>query len=283
VKVNVVQVTIEPPDDGPTFLTRPPVDRPVAQTLYLGSSGWINILAKFVDPGPLTPGHPSDEDYTIEWNAKVTLNGPDGDRGVKFMRVGFVQDAHVSEWNAEYGGGAFTITSSLEGQSFCDSEANDTSYYSRDDAAVFFDPDPNRPNGKVKVITDWDYPTPFVPVQWGQGLVYDVSYIHLKWDFDLYVTVSTEDPARYANEVYTSRAKAHWGFWGCGWIGPGSIPPPPGLPSGFAWTGDENARTWDPQVWSPVTDGSEPAELLPKPNDPNAKRFLDALYVQTFS
>ena len=270
-KVNVVQVIIGPPDCEPAFVTKPPVDQPPKWVEYPGHSG----LAYPAKPLGTFP-------ETIESKAKVTLNGPDGGRGVRFMRVGFVQDVEVTEWSAEYGGGAFWMVSSLQGQSFCDSGAPTGPYASQLPPSVFFDPDPTR---NVKVIEDKDTPTPFVLLQREKNnVVGNVSYVHLKWDFDLYVTVRTADSSNEADKVYTCRAKAHWHLWCCGTIGAGTVLPWPNVSTGFAWTGTPGSfGTLEPEGWLPVTDGTQPPELLPDPNDPNKKNFDDELETQTFN
>jgi len=108
--VNVVQVTVGNPDlPAQPFAPGTPFDagtRTVRQT-----------DRKAIASGTVTG---------LSWQAKVTLNGPEQGRGVKFMRVGFVQNADDTRLTGTYGDQGPVLTSDLQGQSFLDCSEQST-------------------------------------------------------------------------------------------------------------------------------------------------------------
>jgi hypothetical protein len=227
--VNVVEIKIEPPDAGDAFTAGTPTDG--------GNPG----NRKFVSSG--SPG--------LSWAAKVTLNGPNGDRGVKFMRIGFVQNVTFSTNTGTYNTQSVTLTSNLQGQSFLDCVPTSTApYYSVTDSgsirAVFFDPSPTN---KVKTINSNDTPCDGPPLMY-QGDILDSMC--LVWNFRLYITARTIDTRNNAHLVYTSRSRAYWQFNGSGTID---------QTAPYAWTAGAGAGVTAPSGWTSVTDGSQPPIL----------------------
>lgn len=235
--VNVVGVIIGAPDTGAAFAAGTPAD---GGTVVTGNTEW-----KIVASG--SPG--------IRWRAKVTLNGPDGDRGVKFMRAGFVQNVDFTTNTGTYSTEGRTLTSDLQGQSFLDADDLEAPYYSLRAWAVFFDPSPSN---KVKIIDEEDSPVGGPPLTFDCGIGVDpgddvVDSMNLVWGFRLYVTVASADYRVIdAARVFTSRAWAPWTFNASVAIS---------QTSPYGWTGAPPPGVTAPSAWIPVTDGSQPPQL----------------------
>jgi len=243
-EVNVVQVEIAPPDEGSTFRGHKVYD--------MLSRVERGVELKTISAGSHVLGIPG-----LEWWAKVSLNGPIGDRGVKFMRIGFVQSAAATSYSGSYHTVSASLHSNVQaGGTYLDASSEfDRPYQSRLEPAVFFDPDPTaQPPRKVKTIGSNDGPQGGPPLTFDKGIGVrpgdDVlDFMQLCWDFDLYVTARTVDARNNADLVYTSRATAHWQFDATGSIGQVPL---------YFWTPASSAGVYPPGAWIPVTDGSQP-------------------------
>lgn len=234
-EVNVVEIKIEPPTAGNAFTAGTPADGGT----FTDSAG---VLSKRVTSG--SPG--------IDWNAKVTLNGPNSDRGVSKMRIGFVQNITVTAFIGTYTTENKSLVSSIQGNSYLDYVDGSTApYYIDTGSGVFFNPSPAL---KTKTLSSSDTPASGPPLTYDQGGSVSagddvVDSMSLEWDFVLHVTASTVDTRNGANEIYTSRAKANWEFNAAGTVG---------QTSPFAWSAGGSAGVTAPSSWTPVTDGSQP-------------------------
>jgi len=245
-EVNLVQVGIGPPDGENAFSPGTPFD--------LGSGLENGVLHKAVSSG---------DPAGLIWRAKVSLDGPNGDRGVKFMRIGFVQNVDIAALNGYYSPTGKTLTSSIQGESYLDAatSSGELPYYSTGAHAVFFDPDPSAsPPRKVKTIVSGDVPAQGVPLTFQQHSAVQsgddiVDVMNIVFDFDLFVTARTTDPRNAANQRYTSRAFAHWLFNGSGSVG--QTAPYPWTPGSGA---GNSVLGWQ---WTAVTDGSQPPISAP--------------------
>ena len=256
-EVNVVEVIIEPPDVGNAFNGGTVVDN---GTILDGGTLWKHVT--------LVPG--------TDWAAKVSLNGPLDDRGVKFMRVGFVQDAHVGAYHANYDTESLSLTSSIESQAFLDCDQGATPpYYSTVPEAVFFDPDPAPPPPqqprKTKTISESDAPSAGPPLTFDQGATVEIAddvvdSMNLAFLFQVYVTARTIDGRNGASDIYTVRARGDWSLNGSGTIQPTEA---------YEWTGG-GAGVTVPAGWTAVTDGSEPLRKA-------GPLFADALNSDTWT
>jgi hypothetical protein len=249
-EVNVVEVRIQSPDEDNPFVAGTPSDG--------GQVDEAGTTWKLVESG--SPA--------IEWAAKVTLNGPKGDRGVTFMNIGFVQNAEVTAYKGMYQTVGRPLTSSIEGQTYIDCEDGSTPpYYTVTESAVFFDPSPTN---KVRVLFAEDSPIGGAPLTYDQGLGVSqdddvLDSIQLVWDFHLCVTARTTDSRNNANAIYTSRARVEWEFNGSGDIA---------QTSPYAWSA-VGAEIIVPAAWTPVTEGWQPPKMA-------GVRFTDALNNDTW-
>jgi len=241
-KVNLVQIQIQSPDGQAAFEQGTPRDFETA----LDDRGVERKVVKSGDPG-------------VDWAAKVTLNGPNGDRGVKFMRIGFVQNAQVLTHNGTYNTSSATLHSSIEGNSYLDGEEGTTRpYYTVEESSVFFDPDPTaNPPRKTRVLYESDEPSLGPPLTFDKGVGVApgddvVDSISLALQFHLYVTARTADDRNGAGGIYTSRAVGIWTFNGSGLVG--QSPP-------YEWSAGSGAGVTVPGGWTAVTDGSQPPLL----------------------
>jgi len=232
-EVNVVEVVIENPPGEPAFETGTPCDGGLSDP-----AGRPDGLVQKIVLSDFSQG--------IRWYAKVTLNGPNGNRGVKFMRVASVQVATATQYWGDYQTAEMTLTSSLQGVAYPDCVTEqDRPYYRNDEDATFFNPMTGEYTN-WKILTGEDAPSGGPPLQFdGTDDVVDVMC--LVWTFDLYITAQTADNRNNAFYVYTARASAQWQFKGSGTVGQ-SDP--------YNWTPTDAAVTVL-RGWTPETSGSE--------------------------
>lgn len=232
--VNVVQVVVETPVNA--FVAGTPYD--VANELSLGR------LTKFVRAG--NPG--------IQWTARITLNGPNEDRGIDRMIVGFIQNL------VEYKNRGFYSTDGIELKSDLETTVPllDKSPYSigpwyrETDETLFVGASSVN---KRKFIASRDSPLDGPPLCSHQEAAIQpnsdiLDEMELKFRFQLAICAATRDEDEFVR-IYTRRGNAEWIFWGNGTIG--QVAP-------YAWTGN-GAQVVVPQAWDVVTDGSQPAKV----------------------
>jgi hypothetical protein len=190
-------------------------------------------------------------DPAIYWAIEVTLYGPNGDRGLRQMRIGFVQNVDVARYWASYRTVSKTLTSSLEGQSFldCDEESGGP-YYTTDANAVIFGATPTTSS---RTLFEDDGPSGGPPLTFDKGIGVDytddvVDELELIWNFHLYLTASTSESRNNASSVYTALASADWTFNGSGEIS---------QTSPYKWTRSGTVVTF-PTAWSMLTHGERP-------------------------
>jgi hypothetical protein len=237
--VYVVQVKVESPDGEPAFKTGTPFDAGTYRT-------YRNGVGKLVESGnvDLAPG--------LEWVAKVTVNGPPGSRGVRQMRIGFVQNATLTSETGFYQSGSI-LTSSIEGQTYLDTGPNSTAdpYYSTANDARFWNPDPGR---NQKAIRAADTPSMGAPLWYTcdpsspQDPLVSMAPIQ---DFRLFVTAQTDDRRNGADAVFTALAEADWMFNASGSIDT------PGL-SPYPWSASDAAGVTAPETWTLVAGDVRP-------------------------
>jgi hypothetical protein len=235
-EVNVVEVKIEAPTSGNAFTAGTPAD----DGTFTDSSGVFSKRVKSGSPG-------------LGWSAKVTLNGPNSDRGVKMMRISFIQNLTFATFSGSYTTEDKSLKSSIEGNSYLDIAAGATApYYSALPGGSFMNPTPSL---KTKTIGTSDTPRSGPPLTFDQGGFAGmgddiVDTVGLVWDFYLFVTAATIDTKNNADEQYTSRAKADWKFNGSGSVG--QVSP-------YTWSAGGSAGVTAPTAWTAVSDGSQPS------------------------
>ena len=275
-EVNVVEVKIESPEVGDAFTAGTPCD---------GGNHCIDpedpltkrILSGNVEADPAEPG--------LRWQAKVTLTGPNGNRGVPKMRIGFVQTVDVCLFRGYYqrpSGEIMILGSCMEGNSYLDRGRGVAfPYYGDKGDSVFFDPSVDK---RDKVIGTMDTPNGHIPLTLDQGKTVEESDVVLSstgvdWRFSLNVIANTTDSMNDGNRVFTSRAKANWRFNGCGLVG---------QTAPYRWTTIAVTGVTKPEDgWESVTDGSQPTikddEGEPSDLDPDVPSADDVIRNNTFS
>jgi hypothetical protein len=148
----------------------------------------------------------------LTWNAEVTFNGPNGNRGVRQMRASFVQNLKVTRLTGSYNNN--TLTSQMQGITYWDTRDNhEGSFYSSPGArpAAFFQ-NANQ-NLRTKIISEDDSPG------WGPPMTRNgiqLTSMALVWDFQLYVVGATWDTRNGAKQVTAAQAETGWVFNGTG-------------------------------------------------------------------
>jgi hypothetical protein len=222
-EVNIVEVVVDAPDPGPAFTPGQVTDA----GFDTDNADRRMKLVKAVGPG-------------LKWQAKVTFNGPNGDRGVRQMRAGFVQNLKVTTLTGTYADNT-TLTSKMQGVTYWDTKDNHQgAFYSSPSAnPVAFFQNATAAN-KTKVISEDDEPG------WGPPTLSNGSQLNsmqLQWDFRLYVVGLTWDRRNTADQTYVSQAEADWTFNGSGSVVPAN---------NFAWTAAGAGVTPPPTGWGGV-------------------------------
>ncbi len=235
--VNVVQVKIDPPTVGNTFTAGTPT--------FQGSGAIAGAALGVV----ISSGNPG-----IQWNAKITLNGPSANgidqRGVTHIEVGFVQNVTFSVYRGDYlvSGATKSLTANLQGHSYHDSDPGDVYY---DNGATYvFKPTATDAASRTKSLSGNDSPSNGVPVYFKKGTALappndgTLTSMHLNSAFTLWITARTDDTDNGANLIYTNRGVANWSFV-----------VNENYPFASPLTG---SSVTVPAGWTPVTDGSQP-------------------------
>lgn len=240
-EVNVVQVKVESPSSGNAFSPGTPSDG--------GNPVLGGVQSKLVRANAgAVPG--------LKWQAMITLAGPNGDRGVDKMRVGFIQNLTAYRNRGTYSTAGTVLTANIETLTplldHLDTSAGP--WYDDGGAAVFFNPSATN---KSKTISSDDSPSDGPPLTADQGgavaLGDDVlDSMELVDTFQLDVCVQILDTVNNADQVYTRRATANWSFNGSGTIG---------QTAPYAWTPSAGAGISNPNSWSDVQNGTQPARL----------------------
>jgi hypothetical protein len=223
-EVNVVQVVVQNPDQGPAFQPGNVIDTsPGAQKEYVQAVG---------------PG--------LVWRAKVTFNGPNGDRGLRQMRAGFVQNLKVTRLRGTYHNG-LAAKSRLEGQIGWDAKPTTSPnerFYNSNPAGFFEDASADR---KARIIVEDDSPRDGPPKRF---FGWNLLAMELIFDFDLYVVALTTDDRNLAHQIYTGEGLATWQFNGSGAVDPRN--------NLFRWTSNGAGVTPPPNGWTQLHDGRRP-------------------------
>jgi hypothetical protein len=126
--VNVVQVQVDSPSNFNAFTTGAAGGNVVGPTpTTLGPNHLpVDVVGadanSVLDPGPNNSGLSAIFEY-----AKVTLTGPNGNRGVSRMQAGFIQNINSIQMDGTYGQNGPVLKSSLDGQATSLSPILDTS------------------------------------------------------------------------------------------------------------------------------------------------------------
>ena len=247
-KVNVVKVSIGPPDapDQP-FTTG--VSSETGQTIHDSS----NVILKAIRGGN-TVG--------IVWRAKVTLSGPDGQRGVSNIKIGPIQTLKFTSLKGTYDTVGKDLVSSVQGDyAYVDVASSGTGpYYSTASSSVFLDASPDSPSSRTKTIAAMDSPVYGPPLTFQQRKVNEsiqpdddiVDSVSIVWNFNIYITARTTDTQNGADQIYTSRASADWS-----WNGDGIV----GHEAPYVWTTSKEIPSQtitSASSWTPVVSGEEP-------------------------
>src|SRR5207244_1446371 len=148
----------------------------------------------------------------LKWGARVTLNGPAGGRGLKFMVVGFIQNVIDYQHQGTYHTGA-VLTGNKTGTMTAASPVLDAAVGAAEPWYIVGFPDfASKIDSwdlahNVGEIWDWDTPYNGPPLTADQGgtvapgddLLSSMTYINT---FSLNVCVQTKDTRQNANKVY---------------------------------------------------------------------------------
>ena len=247
-EVNVVQIKVEAPTSPGSVDFKPGVATDRGNPVYNG------IERKYVGAGTGIVGGEG-----LKWTAKITVNGPDGDRGVSQIVVGFVQNG-VDYVNVGTYTSGKTLTGNVSGHitaamPVLDSLPGAEPWYSADTTALF---DDATPAAKTKEITSSDGPYNGPPVTFQQHAAVQpgddlLKEVNLSYGFVLDTCARTKETLNDADQVYTREATASWSFNGSGTINPMTL----------AWTAGAAAGIVKPSGWTPVTDGTRPKTSAP--------------------
>ena len=192
--VHVVQVLVTDP-------LRPRKAFVPSQALKNGTQkGWVAGQVTFTEP-TLVPDQdvavlqilskPKDAQEALTWQAQVTLNGPDGNKYLDRIQVGFHQTV---DRTAQQSLDATTfINDNREGKTFLDSDLNDSwPWYSGNFPGnkALIDGDAN--GGMPTTIKAWDSPSFNMIVQYGAGH-FDATSVAVNFTADLSVAAGTKD------------------------------------------------------------------------------------------
>jgi hypothetical protein len=248
VDVNVVEVSVQSPNTGDPFSPGAPI------ALGLLHGGPTNLLEDVVSAGGLIAGVPPG----LSWAANVTLNGPDGNRGVSHIQVGFIQNLVGYTNIGTYTSGK-TLTSSVSGifspsAPVLDQIPNLTTgpwyetavHVSTGLPSAFLNPTASK---NSETISASDSPRTGPPVSYdqptGNAPGPDVlQSMQLVFQFVLDVAARTTDTQSSADNIYTPEATSSWSF-----VGSGTFP-------GGAWAGVNAAITPPNGGWSAVPAGA---------------------------
>ncbi len=204
VDVNVVAVTVSTPTSA--FKIGTVIATPPGQVVHHQNSQveGIRIGAGSSTAGQ-TPG--------ISWSANVVLAGPDGNRGVSQIQVGFIQDQDFYSAIGTYTDGS-TLTSDVAqeiveaGGAILDQSKTAAfgAWYDTSSTALF----QNASSSNLsQTISSNDSPGDIIPL-WNpqqttanvNGSVPILNHTTLFYDFELRVVAATKDMATNADEVY---------------------------------------------------------------------------------
>lgn len=193
----------------------------------------------------------------MKWQAKVTINGPLNGRGVRQVKVGFVQNVTLTKLRATYAGVDRPRVSRLESATRKwlggNEEGSAKPYFnSANRDSIFFNP---TPDDNVKTIVDQDTPGADVPVLRNKSLVQEkkLDAVELVFNVDLYVVASTTDTRSKAEDVYAKQAEAVGGWT---WNASQNL----GAPNTYTFTPNPATNVTPPNGWRAVDDGTEPVK-----------------------
>jgi hypothetical protein len=249
-EVNVVKVNVEAPTAPiASFSKGTPQDG--GNLLYNGIlRKWIQGVKPAIPPA--VPAVPA-----LQAAAKVTLvgAGPDGNRGVSRMMVGFIQNCVGFNDRGTYDGGGVLISDlngSISSQApVLDADpATQSPWYGIDQNGSIMD----GAAVKTKEITVFDTPSegPPLTLEMGPAVAagdHVLRSVELQFDFTLDLCVQTKDTQQQADQVYTRRATAAWSLNGNGSIGAASP---------WTWQPGAGAGVTSPNAWTQIQDGTEP-------------------------
>ncbi len=203
----------------------------------------------------------------LSWKATVMLTGPQGNRGVDQIHVGFIQHINYQLFRGHYLSRVATdmpwLVNSLESSTtyYLDSASYSQPWYYHENSAdsVFFDA---TPGNSVKTLWSNDQPNTVIPLTFEQATRGDVTAAIIAGEFDteyrrlehismidrfnLDVAATTVDQSNGANNSYWGEFRTTWAYNGSGYIGPR-------LPGNFLWTRDGDAGVSGSASWSALT------------------------------
>lgn len=202
-EVNVVRVSIEAPPSG-AFAYLQPIDGGVQVDVS-------NRISKYVNPAGGLPTQ-SGTAPLIQFAARITLEGPNGNRGVEKIHVGFVQNLLFSEYRGFFSDRMQSLVAAYENATFLD-QADGTipPYYSDETTAVFNNATPLQ---NSKIIQSVDTPRVGIPLSFEQGLTLGATddvldELRAQWAFGLHIVASTIESADFLTK-FTVRARGDW-------------------------------------------------------------------------
>jgi len=187
------------------------------------------------------------------WRATVTLVGPQGNRGVDQIQVGFIQHITFQQLRGQYMGQASPLVSSAEGITALDvsPDQDERPLYDPSAKAVFTDA---TPASSVKTISSADAPTLGVAVTYEKATTQAVKDAITNKTFDQTFHALQQITAadRFSLDIVASTKEeepnpSYWGEYGVNWtfIGSGTVGPP----DHFVWTPAAAAGVTGPSSW----------------------------------
>jgi hypothetical protein len=233
-------------------------------------SQWMRIAS-------ILSGVGAPNEKTVEWGAKVTLRGPNNNKGVDRIRVGFIQNLTPEAYRGEYGKISVVkvLINAYEGNTYLDCATGGpySTFYCTPyiDGTQSWFSNPNAQNTSTNIFA-YDWPVAGLPYYYSlksssqvppplppQIMPNELQLLRtqVRWSFVDYVVATTTDAVGYTN--FTVRAKAEWSFKACG-----------GLTFGKTqWRADNNgawlkAPTEQGSSWESVQ-GGEPKTVRQPP------------------
>jgi hypothetical protein len=248
-EANVVKITIDAPDGAEPFATRQ------VSTGAVRTGGGLPVRIPWrasddldQNADPLQPG--------MKFSAKITMvgAGPNQDRGVKFMDVGFTQQVTTDTVSADYDNYHSLYWTPPAGTALPlrDSATTTTAWFDPRNSAVVTNGLPNVP----QTISADDTPRMYIPAYYNQATAAAngqdaLIRTHILKQFILDVSARTNEFVDgLRSKVYTRLATNSWEVVGNG---------TGGFDNGgtYIWTPEDDAGVFSGSQWNLLTDGSQ--------------------------
>lgn len=179
-------------------------------------------------------------------------------RGLKRIDMGYIQNVHDAQVNADFAAFHIERVGSTEGMSFLDGNTDAVPWY-HDGPSFYHSFTSDTASILPMYLDDTPALAPVDTMKLWNGILYaEVSAFHLYANFNTYFAVHTKDTDNGAAGVYTERAEVAWSFNGSGTF--------PGTPE--TWVPDPGAGVGGDDAFTEVQDGTRvPVVAGPVAND----------------